>query len=319
MINKNENYHLWVEAYRPQTIKDCILPADLREIFQGFVNEGDITNLFFYGSSGLGKSSVAKALANELKADLLVINGSDNRNIDIVRNTIRQFASTASIDNDKGLKIVLIDEADYLNRQSTQPALRAFMEEFSKTTRFIFTANYPSKMMPELVSRMVSVDFNIKADEKKDVMKQLLVRIFAILDNEQITYSKQVVAQVINKYFPDYRKILNELQRFTVGGQLSADIIKSLSDETFVSLVKLLKGKSLTGCQKWVSENPNINLDVIILQLWQDVDKLIMPESRAPFVLLANKYQLSAAQANNQVINTLAFFVELMLTISWQE
>ena len=246
---------LWVEKYRPVNISNCVLPTETKKIFIDFVNNNEIPNLLLCGTAGVGKTTVARALCNELGADWILINGSEERNIDTLRVKIKQFASTVSLTVDGGPKIVILDEADYLNPQSTQPALRGFIEEFSKNCRFIFTCNYKNRIIQPLHSRCSVIDFTIEATQKPQIANQIFQRILQILNDENIDYNEKVVVEVINKFFPDFRRMLNEIQKYSASGKIDSGILANLDDESLNELLGFVKGKEFSKMRKWVGLN----------------------------------------------------------------
>ena len=235
---------LWVEKYRPRNIVTCVLPIETKKIFLDFVNNNEIPNLLLCGTSGVGKTTVDKALCNELWEDFILINGSEERNIDTLRVKIKQFASTISLQG--GPKIVILDEADYLNPQSTQPALRGFIEEFSKNCRVIFTCNYKNRIIQPLHSRCSVIDFTIEATQKPQIANQIFQRILQILNDENIDYNEKVVVEVINKFFPDFRRMLNEIQKYSASGKIDSGILANLDDESLNELLGFVKEKELS-------------------------------------------------------------------------
>ena len=248
------NEILWVEKYRPQTIKDAILPFELKQTFQQFVDNQNCPNLLLSGSAGCGKTTVAKAMLEELGCTYMMINGSEESGIDVLRNKIKNFASTVSMDGNR--KYVILDEADYLNPQSTQkPALRGFIEEFSKNCGFILTCNFKNRIIEPLHSRCSSIEFRIPNEEKPQLAMDFMNRLEVILNNEQIYYDKKVVASLIQKFFPDWRRVLNELQRYSASGKIDAGILVNLSEDSIKELLTFLKGKEFTNVRRWIVNN----------------------------------------------------------------
>ena len=243
---------LWVEKYRPKTIEDCILPDGIKATFQEYVNRKEIPNLLLSGSAGVGKTTIAKALCEEVGCDYIMINGSDESGIDVLRNKIKNYASSMSLSG--GRKVVIIDEADYLNPNSTQPAMRGAIEEFASNCSFIFTCNFKNRIIDPIHSRCSVVDFKINVSRAK-MAAQFFTRVEWILKQEGVDYDKEVVAAVITKHFPDNRRILNELQRYSVSGTIDKGILASVSEIQMTELVKSLKGKDFTACRKWVTNN----------------------------------------------------------------
>ena len=247
------NEFLWVEKYRPQTISECVLPNRLKDVFQSFVDQKEIPNMLLCGTAGTGKTTVARALCNELDCDYIVINGSDESGIDVLRTKIRDFASTVSFGGKT--KVVILDEADYLNPNSTQPALRAFIEEFSKNCRFIFTCNFKNRIIEPLHSRTTVVEFKLKKEEKPQMASAFMARISNILGEENIEYSEKVLAELLMKYFPDYRRTLNELQRYSKFGAIDEGILSNIAEVNMKGLCDSLKDKDFKKMRQWVSNN----------------------------------------------------------------
>ena len=305
------NEFLYVEKYRPQTIEDTILPEQLKETFKDFVEIGEIPNLLLCGSAGVGKTTIAKALCNELDADFIVINGSDEgRLIDTLRTKIKNFASTVSLEG--GRKYIILDEADYLNPQSTQPALRGFMEEFHKNCGFILTCNYKNRIIKPLHSRCSTIDFSIPNSEKPTLAKQFMARVISILDENKIQYEPRVVAEVINKHFPDWRRVLNELQRYSVSGKIDAGILVNISETNIKNLMEGMKKKEFTTVRKWVVDNldndPVRLLRSVYDNLYEYVDGSTIPHC----VVVLGEYQYKSAFVADQEINTMACLTEIM-------
>src|SRR5210317_693220 len=244
---------LWVEKYRPRSIKECILPENLLKTFSDIVVAGEMPNMLLTGTAGLGKTTVARALCNELGLDYIIINGSEEGNIDTLRGKIKQFASSVSFTG--GYKVVILDEADYLNPQSTQPALRGFIEEFHKNCRFILTCNFKNRIIEPLHSRFSNIEFRINNKDKPKLAAQLFERARFILAEQDIAYERAVIAELVNKHFPDNRKLINELQRYSVAGTIDAGVLVNISDENLKSLTGHLKGKEFGEMRKWVVNN----------------------------------------------------------------
>jgi len=311
----NEEF-LWVEKYRPKTIDETVLTNELKTLFQQFVDQENIPNLILSGSAGVGKTTVAKAMLEQLGCDYIVINGSMNGNIDTLRNEILNFASTVSLSG--GRKYVILDEADYLNPNSTQPALRNFMEEFSRNCGFILTCNYSNRIIEPLHSRCSIIEFKIT---KKDVAKlasHFFKRICHILDLENVTYDKAVVAEVINKYFPDCRRIINELQRYSTVGSIDSGILINLQDIAIKNLITLIKNKNFTEVRKWVSEHIDSNVNSLFRKLYDTSSENMKPQFVPPFIELINKYQYQSAFVADQEINLMSFFSEVMVNGFYQ-
>jgi DNA polymerase III delta prime subunit len=306
---------IWVEKYRPKTIAETILPADLRETFQVFVDNGQVPNLLLSGGPGIGKTTVAKAMLEELDCDYIIINGSMNGNIDTLRTEIKEFASTVSFSSSR--KYVILDEADYLNPQSTQPALRNFMEEFSKNCGFVLTCNYKNRIIEPLQSRCSVVDFTIPKDSKVKMATDFFKRVCTILDGEGIEYDKKVVADVIQSYFPDFRRVLNELQRYSATGKIDTGIFVS-KDSNIGELVNLLKNKKFEEMRKWVAQNNDIETSVLFRKLYDSATEYVKPQGIPQLVVTLADYQYKSAFVADHEINNVACFTELMMDVEWQ-
>jgi len=309
-----DNY-LWVEKYRPQKIEDCILPAELKTTFQEFVNKGNVPNLILSGTAGVGKTTVAKAMLEELGADYIVINGSMNGNIDTLRNEIMRFASSVSFTG--GRKYVILDEADYLNANSTQPALRNFMEEYSKNCGFILTCNYSNRIIDPLHSRCSVIDFKIS---KKDIAKlagQFMKRVVTILETENIQFDPAVVAEVITKYFPDWRRVLNELQRYSATGKIDTGILANLQETSIKELVEYMKAKNFTEVRKWAKNNIDTDVNVLYNQFYDSAAQYFAKTSIPFLVMVIAKYQYQNAFSANPEINFVSFLAEAMVELEF--
>lgn len=315
-MNIVENQFLFVEKYRPQIIDDIILPERYKKIFKDIVKTGDTNHLLLSGSAGVGKTTVAKALCNELNVDALVINASENGNIDTLRTTIRRFASEASFTGKS--KIVILDEADYLNAQSTQPALRSFMEEFARNCRFILTCNYSSRIIEPLRSRCSVIEFNLTKDEKMQVAKDFFKRICNILENENIKYDKVVIANLIKQHLPDFRKILNEVQSNAVGGILDQKLSNTLSVNDIDYIRDWLKNKEFSKLREWVALNSDMSLADLNKTLYNRLDVILKPQSIPEAILLLNEYQKNVGFVADQEINTMSLFTELMMSLEFK-
>lgn len=301
---------LWVEKYRPKTVEDTILPADLKATFQEFVNTKNVPNLILAGGPGVGKTTVARAMLDEIGADYIIINGSMNGNIDTLRNEIKNYASTISFVG--GRKYVILDEADYLNPQSTQPALRNFMEEFSSNCGFILTCNYVNRIIIPLHSRCSVVHFKIVNGNKKKLAVQFIKRVEDILKKENVEYDKAVVAEMIMKYLPDWRRVLNELQRYSVTGKIDAGILTSVANANIKDLFKQLKDKNFSGMRKWVVENLDNEPQAIFRQIFDGANDALAPNSIPQLILYLADYQYKAAFVADQEINLVAFLTQVM-------
>lgn len=307
---------LWVEKYRPVAIDQCVLPADLKKIFKEFVHNGSIPNLLLSGGPGVGKTTAAKAMLKELGSTSIIINGSLFGNIDTLRTEIKNFASTVSLDG--GRKYVILDEADYLNPQSTQPALRNFMEEYSNNCGFILTCNYRNRIIEPLQSRCSVVDFTIPRNEKKQMAASIFDRVMNILDQENVGYDKKAVAEVVSSHFPDFRRMLNELQRYAATGKIDAGVLANMKDKNFEELVTHLKGRNFTNMRKWVGENTDLEPNRIFRKLYDESYQLLDPSSIPQLVLTLADYQYKGAFVADQEINLVACLAEVMLNCEWK-
>ena len=307
--------YLWVEQYRPPSIKECILPERLKSVFQAFVDKNQVPNLLLTGGPGVGKTTVARALLNELDLDYIIINGSMKGNIDTLRTEISQFASTVSFTG--GRKYVILDEADYLNPQSTQPALRNFMEEFSNNCGFILTCNFKNRIIEPLHSRCSVVDFTMPKKEMASLAPQFLKRVSNILKMKGVEFDPKVIAELIMKHMPDWRRVLNELQRYSVTGKIDVGILTTLSDESFDSLVSMMKNQDFTGIRKWVVDNADIESSTLFRKLYDYANKKMKPMSVAQMVLILAKYQYQAAFVVDHEINNVACLLEIMTDCEW--
>ena len=307
---------LWVEKYRPKTINDCVLPDTLKKTFQEFVNKDNIPNLLLTGGPGVGKTTVAKAMLEEINADYITINGSMNGNIDTLRTEIKDFASTVSFSASR--KYVILDEADYLNPQSTQPALRNFMEEYSKNCGFILTCNFKNRIIEPLHSRCSVIEFNISKDIKPQLAKNFYIRVQSILNAENVVYDKKVLASLITQYFPDYRRVLNELQRYSALGNIDSGILSTTSDVTIDELVNNLKSKSFSDMRKWIAQNSDTDPAAIMRKLYENANSKMKPHSIAQLVLILADYQYKAAFVADQEINLVACMTEIMANCEFE-
>lgn len=305
-----ENF-LWVEKYRPRTISDCILPSDLKQTFEQFISQGNVPNLLLAGKPGVGKTTVARALLEQLKVDYMVINGSMNGNIDTLRVEIKNFASSVSLMG--GRKYVILDEADYLNANSTQPALRNFMEEFSRNCGFILTCNYKNRIIEPLQSRCGVIDFKISGKDAPKLAKQFHMRVAKILEMEGVAFDNAVVAQLISKHFPDWRRILNELQRYGVNGKIDAGILSRLDDVGIATLVDDMKAKNYSNVRKWVGENSDVDCNVLFRKFYDEAAAMFKPQSVPQLVLILADYQYKAAFVADPEINLAACMAEIMV------
>ena len=307
---------LWVEEYRPKTIDDCILPQSLKTLFQSFIEKGEVSNLLFSGTPGVGKTTVAKALCEQMNCDWIMINGSEEGGIDVLRNKIKNFASTVSLSG--GKKVVILDEADYLNPQSTQPALRGFVEEFHKNCRFILTCNFKNRIIEPLHSRFSNIEFRISPKDKGKLATKLFERVSYILKEQNIEYEEAVVAELIKKHFPDFRKLINELQRYSVSGVIDAGVLVNVSDENLKTLVSHLKDKEFGNMRKWVVNNLDNDPVKIFRKIYDSMYTTLQPETIPHAVLIIADYQYKSAFVADQEINLVACLTELMSQVKFK-
>ena len=307
---------LWVEKYRPKTVDDCILPSELKKSFSEFVKDKHIPNLILSGSAGTGKTTIAKAMVEEIGSTWMLINGSEESGIDVLRTKIKNFASTVSLEG--GRKYIILDEADYLNPQSTQPALRGFMEEFHKNCGFILTCNYKNRLIEPLQSRCSNIDFTIRNGERVKLAESFFKRVQDILGQEQIKFEPKAIAELINKYFPDWRRCLNELQRYSTSGQIDAGILVNLSSENIKELVSFMKAKEFSNVRKCIVNNldndPSRIFRTIYNSLYDNLDHSTIPHA----VVIIADYQYKSAFVADQEINMLACMTELMSQVKFK-
>jgi DNA polymerase III delta prime subunit len=306
-----EDQFLWVEKYRPQKIDDCVLPEELKTTFKQYVSQGELPHFLLSGTAGVGKTTIAKALCNEIGAEYIMLNGSDTGgHIDTLRTQIKGFASTVSLTDSP--KIVIMDEADFLQANSTQPALRAFIEEFSSNCRFIFTCNFKNKILEAIHSRCVCIDFKIDAKDKQVMLGQFFKRATQILKQENVEFDQKVVAELITKHFPDYRRVLNELQRYSVSGKIDSGILVNMSQESFKDLIKLMKEKDFTNVRKWVGKNSDSDTVALFRELYDSSVTFMVAESIPQLVLILADYQYKAAFVADHELNIMAAMTEVM-------
>ena len=301
---------LWVEQYRPKTVDDCILPQNLKNTFKEFVEQGNVSNVILSGGPGIGKTTIAKAVLDEIGATSMMINGSEESGIDVLRTKIKNFASTVSLEG--GRKYLILDEADYLNPQSTQPALRGFMEEFHKNCGFILTCNYKNRLIEPLHSRCSVIDFTIPKSEKPNLAMDFMSRVEGILVLENIGYDKKVLAEVIQRHFPDWRRILNELQRYSVSGRIDAGILVDMAEINIKELMKFMKEKEFTNVRRWVVNNLDMDSVRLFRSIYDNLYTFVDPSSIPHVVCVLAEYQYKAAFSADQEINLLACLTEIM-------
>ena len=312
------NDFLWVERYRPANVRECILPENTSQMFEGFVDQGEIPNLLLAGPAGIGKTTIAKALCNELEADFFVINGSDEgRFLDTVRNQAKSFAASVSLTSKAKHKIIIIDEADNCT-PDVQMLLRGNIEEFQNACRFIFTCNYKNRIIDPIHSRCSVVDFNVKGKERAQMAASFFDRVKTILDVNKIEYEKKVVALIIQKYFPDFRRTLNELQKYSSKGKIDTGILGSGADLAVSDLVTYLKKREFTNMKKWVVQNLDNEPQIIMRKVYDTMYTYMKPKSIPEAVLIMGEYQYKANFVMDQEINLVAFMTELMMRCEFQ-
>ena len=309
------NTFLWVEKYRPKTIQDCVLPENLKKTFSEFVKNG-IPNLLLTGGPGVGKTTVAKAMLEQIGYDYIMINGSEESGIDVLRNKMKNFASTMSLEGSR--KFIIIDEADYLNAQSTQPALRGFIEEFHKNCRFIFTCNYKNRLIAPLHSRCTIIDFKIPPTERPRLASVFMARLMGILDDEGIKYNTEVLQELVLKFFPDFRRTINELQRYSVSGSIDVGILSNIADESVAELLGHIKAKRFTDMRKWVAQNVDNDPVKLFRKIYDKLYEVLEPQSIPQAVIIIADYSYKSAFVVDQEVNIVACLTELMMECRWK-
>jgi DNA polymerase III delta prime subunit len=307
---------LWVEKYRPRTIEECILPSSLKKTFQQIVDTGEMHNMLLTGSAGLGKTTVAKALCNQLDLDYMVINASEESGIDVLRSKIKQFASSVSLNG--GIKVVILDEADYLNAQSTQPALRGFIEEFSTNCRFILTCNFKNRIIEPLHSRCSVIEFNTTKKQLAELAAGFMKRLQDILTAEKVDYNNKILAELIMRYAPDWRRVINEVQRYSSSGEITSDILIGMSDQNIAALVGFLKAKDFKSMRSWVTNNTDVDSSVIFRRIYDTLYDYAQPQSIPAVILILADYQYKAGFVADKELNTVACLTEIMASSEWK-
>jgi DNA polymerase III delta prime subunit len=308
--------HLWVEKYRPSTLSDCILPSQLKKDFNQILKQRELQNMLLTGTAGTGKTTVAKAMCKELNLDYIIINGSEESGIDTLRNKIKQFASSVSLEG--GYKVVILDEADYLNPQSTQPALRGFIEEFSANCRFILTCNFKNRIIEPLHSRCSVIEFGIPKGEKQSVAAGMMERLEHILTKEGVSYEQPVLAELIMKYFPDFRRTINELQRYSVSGQIDSGILINVNDVSVGNLMNHLKVKDFRKMRQWVADNIDIEPAAMFRKLYDSSTEYIDPQSIPQLILILADYQYKDSFVADHELNMVACLTEIMAGVQFK-
>ena len=307
---------LWCEKYRPQTIEDCILPTSLKKTFQQIVDSGEMHNMLLSGSAGLGKTTVARALCNQLNLEYIIINASEESGIDVLRSKIKQFASSVSLTG--GIKVVILDEADYLNAQSTQPALRGFIEEFSGNCRFILTCNFKNRIIEPLHSRCSVIEFNTTKKQLAVLAGGFMKRLQYMLTTEGVDFNNKILAELIMRYAPDWRRVINECQRYSSSGEITSDILIGLSDQNIAALVGFLKIKDFKSMRSWVTNNTDIDSSVIFRRIYDTLYDFAQPQSIPAIILILADYQYKVGFVADKELNTVACLTEIMASSEWK-
>lgn len=313
----NSNEFLWVEKYRPQKLDDCILPEGLLKTFKSIVESGEMQNMLLTGTAGLGKTTVARAMCNMLDLDYMIINGSEESGIDVLRTKIRQFASSVSLQS-RGPKVIILDEADYLNPSSTQPALRGFIEEFSNNCRFILTCNFKNRVIDPLHSRCAVIEFNTSKKQMASLANAFLKRLEFILKSEGIQYEQSVVAELILKFAPDWRRVINECQRYSVSGQIDTGILTNSSQASMVILTKGLKEKNLKAIRSWVVNNIDVESAAIFRMIYDNISDYALLECIPEIIVILAEYQYKDAFVADKEINLTACLLEVAACTQWK-
>jgi replication factor C small subunit len=310
MLSFDPNDFMWSTKYRPRTVDECVLSDEIKSLAKGYLSQGRLPNLLFSGSAGIGKTTLALAMCEEIKADFMIINASSESGIDTIRNQVTQFASTASFSDAK--KVIILDEADFLS-PNAQAALRNVTESCSKNASFIFTCNFKNRIIEAIHSRCANIEFKIPNQEKATLAVQMLKRIQAILDQENVTYEKKVLAELIQRYFPDFRRLMNELQRYSASGNIDTGILINMSEESFNELLKNLKDKKYNLVRQWVAQNSDVDSTKLFEDLYNKASEKIEAKSIPELVLILAKYQYQAAFVADSQINTMAALTEIMM------
>lgn len=309
---------LLVEDYRPATVQDLILPKEIKDRLQQFVDEGSYPHLLLSGTAGTGKTSAALALTSQLGCSVLRINGSKDSGIDVLRTTIQDFASTVSLLNKDAKKVVIIDEADFMNQNSLQPALRGFIEEFEANCRFIFTCNYRNRIMDAIQSRCSVIEFTIPESQRPAMATQMYKRTLEILGSNDVEYDPKAVQALVKKFFPDFRRILNELQSYAASGKIDIGILTNVAGARVADLVQMLKAKNFKDCRAWIDENANIDQVEVFSKLYDDLADIVQPKSQPELILILDTFISKAPMAANPKINLAAACIHMMSSVEWK-